>query len=74
MAMPRLSQHALNQMEARGVSQEDVRLALNRRSGDPVIANNGKIKVFGYATGGRILKLVLTPDQSEIITLAWPDE
>ncbi len=72
--MPHLSQHALNQMEARGVSQEDVRLALNRRSGVPVVANNGKIQVFGYATGGRILKLVLTPDQSEIITLAWPDE
>ena len=72
--MPRLSQHARNQMAARSVSDEDVRLALNRRSGPPVVANNGKIKVFGYATGGRILKLVLTPDQSEIITLAWPDE
>jgi hypothetical protein len=72
--MPRLSQHALNQMTARGVSPDDVRLALNRRSGVPVVGNNGKIKVFGYATGGRILKLVLTPDQSEIITVAWPDE
>ena len=72
--MPRLSQHARDQMAARGVTEEDVRQALNRRSGNPVVGNNGKIKVFGYATGGRILKLVLTPDQSEIITLAWPDE
>jgi len=24
--------------------------------------------------GNRILKIVLTPDQEEIITLAWPDE
>jgi hypothetical protein len=30
--------------------------------------------VLGYATRGRILKIVLTPDQEEIITLAWPDE
>ena len=30
--------------------------------------------VLGYAGGGRILKVVLTPDEEEIITLAWPDE
>jgi hypothetical protein len=72
--MPRLTQHALNQMKARGVSQDDVQQALNRRSGAPVVGSNGKIKVFGYATGGRILKLVLTPDEKQIITVAWPDE
>ncbi len=72
--MPRLSQHAKDQMTRRKVTEEDVRLALNRRSGDPTVGANGAIKVFGYATRGRILKLVLTPDQEEIITLAWPDE
>ena len=30
--------------------------------------------VLGYAIGGRILKVVLTPDQEEIVTVAWPDE
>jgi hypothetical protein len=53
---------------------EDIRRALNRRSGEPRVGNNGAIVVLGYATRGRILKIVLTPDQEEIITLAWPDE
>jgi hypothetical protein len=61
-------------MVEREISDEDVRLALNRRSGQPRVGNNGKIIVFGYANRGRILKVVLTPDQQEIITLAWPDE
>jgi hypothetical protein len=61
-------------MEARQITDEDVTLALSHRSGWPVPGNNGSIKVFGYATRGRILKLVLTPDQETIITLAWPDE
>jgi len=74
MPTPQFSRHARDQMIEPEITDEDVRLALNRRSGNPVIGNNGKIKVFGFATLGRILKLVLTPDQSEIITLAWPDE
>jgi hypothetical protein len=72
--MPRFSDHARDQMVEREISDEDVRLALNRRSGQPRVGNNGKIIVFGYANRGRILKVVLTPDQQEIITLAWPDE
>lgn len=61
-------------MAARGITAADVRSALNRRSGQPRVGNNGKIVMLGYATGGRILKMVLTPDQEEIVTLAWPDE
>lgn len=72
--MPRLSQHASDQMAARDITEEDVRLALNRRSGEPRVGNNGNIVVLGYAVRGRILKLVLTPDQETIVTLAWPDE
>ena len=72
--MPRLSKHAVDQMAARKITKADVRSALNRRSGQPRVGNNGKIVVLGYATRGRILKIVLTPDQEEIITLAWPDE
>ncbi len=60
-------------MVEREITDEDVTLALSR-SGQPVPGNNGKLKVFGYATRGRIVKLVLTPDQETIITLAWPDE
>ena len=72
--MHRLSKHARDQMVVRGITEEDVRTALNRRAGRPRVGNNGKIVVLGYAVGGRILKLVLTPDQEDIITLAWPDE
>lgn len=61
-------------MAARKITCADVRSALNRRSGQPRVGSNGKIVVFGFASRGRILKLVLTPDQEEIITLAWPDE
>jgi dienelactone hydrolase len=72
--MPRLSKHAEDRMEDRGITWADIRSALNRRSGQPRVGNNGKIAVFGYASGGRILKVVLTPDQEEIVTVAWPDE
>jgi hypothetical protein len=72
--MPRLSKHAEERMADRDISEEDIRRALNRRSGEPRVGNNGTIVVLGYATRGRILKVVLTPDQEEIITLAWPDE
>lgn len=72
--MPQFSQHARDQMRKRNITEEDVRLALSRRSGTPQIGTNGALKVFGYARQGRILKLVLTPDQETIITLAWPDE
>jgi dienelactone hydrolase len=72
--MPRLSKHARDRMAERGITDADVRSALNRRSGQPRVGSNGTIAVLGYASGGRILKLVLTPNQEEIITLAWPDE
>jgi Domain of unknown function (DUF4258) len=72
--MPRLTNHARDQMARRQITEEDVRSALNRRQGSPRVGSNGKIVIWGYARRGRILKVVLTPDQEEIITLAWPDE
>ena len=71
--MHKLSRHAKDRM-ATGITDADIQSALNRRSGEPRVGNNGNIVVFGYATGGRILKVVLTPDQETIVTLAWPDE
>ncbi len=61
-------------MADRGITEEDIRVALTRRSGQPRGRTNGAIQVLGYASGGRILKVVLTPDQEAIITVAWPDE
>lgn len=72
--MPRLSQHARDQMQARQVTEADIRSALNRNFGQPRVGSNGKIAILGYASRGRILKVVLTPDKQEIITVAWRDE
>ena len=72
--MPRLSDHAREQMQARSITEADIRSALNRSLGQPRVGSNGKIAVLGYASRGRILKVVLTPDQEEIITVAWRDE
>jgi len=72
--MPDYTEHARDQMALRKITDSDVESALRRRSGQPTVGNNGKLVVFGYAVGGRILKLVLTPDQKIIVTLAWPDE
>ena len=60
--------------EQRGISEQDIRLALARRSGRPRGADSGKIWVFGYATRGRILKVLLTHEQDVIVTAAWPHE
>jgi len=72
--MARLSKHAADRMAERDITEADVRSALNRRSGVPRVGNNGNVVVLGYASGGRILKVVLTPDRAEIVTVAWPDE
>jgi hypothetical protein len=61
-------------MTERQVTDADLRTALNRPSGSPRVGSNGKIVVLGYTGRGRILKVVLTPDREEIITVAWPDE
>lgn len=72
--MYRLSTHAKDQMAERKITDADIQSALNRTRGQPRVGSNGAIVVLGYATGGRILKIVLTPDRETIITLAWPDE
>jgi hypothetical protein len=73
-ATRRYTDHARDRMAERNISEADVESALRRRSGEARVGRNGKVVVFGYATAGRILKLVLTSDQKEVVTLAWPDE
>ncbi|WP_067471556.1 DUF4258 domain-containing protein [Actinomadura hibisca] len=69
-----LTGHALQRLEQRGITEEDVRQALRRRSGDPRATHTGCTWVFGYATGGRILKVLLAHDNETVVTAAWPDE
>lgn len=74
MNLPRLTLHAQQRMEKRKISADDIRSALNRRSGPPVSASTGKNWVFGYASQGRILKVLLSADLQTVITVAWRDE
>jgi hypothetical protein len=74
MNEPYLTWHVKQRCEQRGISEQDIRLALARRSGRPRAADSGKIWVFGYATRGRILKVLLTHEQDVIVTAAWPHE
>jgi hypothetical protein len=39
-----------------------------------VPASTGKNWVFGYASEGRILKVLLSADLQTVITVAWRDE
>jgi Domain of unknown function (DUF4258) len=72
--MPEWSDHARDRMEERDVTDEDVAQALKRRSGQPRPGNNGNIVVLGYGRRGRILRVVLTPDQQVIVSVMWLDD
>jgi hypothetical protein len=66
--------HALERMAERGVSEEEVELALRRRMrtrpGDP-----GTIWVDGYGTGNRVIPVcVRVADQKFVTTVGWPKE
>jgi hypothetical protein len=69
--MPELSQHALQRMRQRQIAHEDITMALKRRSGQPRPGDNGRIVILGYASQGRILRIVLTPDEQVIISVMW---
>lgn len=66
--------HARRRMRERNISETDVEAALNRRSGKPVPGDNGRTAVYGYAPGGRILKVVLQADGTTVHTVMAVDE
>jgi len=49
-------------MAQRNITEADVEAALKRSRDKPTAGDNGRIVVFGYAPGQRILKVVLTAD------------
>jgi hypothetical protein len=62
-------------MAKRAITEGDVERALRMRIGAPTPGEPGTIWVWGYAVGGRTLKVcVRTADQEFVITAAWPDE
>lgn len=68
---PELTHHAKMRFKRRGITEEDIRSALRRRIPPPRTADPGKVKVLGYASGGRILQVVLPIDESVIVTAYW---
>ena len=72
--MIRYDPHARDRMAERGVTEQDVELALrrprHRTPGPP-----GRIWIWGYAGSGRELKVgVSTSDQRYVTTVYWADE
>ena len=67
--MPIFGPHARKRMEERKITEDEVLAALKRRRGDPRPGDNGRIVVFGYGRGSRILKIVLAADEQEIVSV-----
>ena len=67
--MPTFWPHARNRMGERKITEDEVLAALKRRAGPPRPGDNGRIVVFGYGSGSRILKVVLTADEQEIVSV-----
>jgi Domain of unknown function (DUF4258) len=67
--MPTFLPHARKRMNERKITEEEVLAALKRRTGPPRPGDNGRIVVFGYGSGSRILKVVLTADEQEIVSV-----
>lgn len=67
--MPSFSRHARKRMKERKITEDEVLTALKRRSGPPRPGDNGRIVVLGYGRGSRILKIVLTADEQEIVSV-----
>jgi hypothetical protein len=56
-------------MRLRKITEEEVDAALRRRTGPPRPGDNGRVVVFGYGRGSRILKIVMTPDEQVIVSV-----
>jgi hypothetical protein len=66
--MPTYLPHARKRMRERKITEDEVTWALNHKTGPPRPGDNGRIVVFGYGSGSRILKIVLTADEQEIVS------
>jgi len=72
--MPSFSKHARMRMTERQITEDEVIRALNRPTRPPEPGDNGNIVVFGYGTGSRILKVVLTADAQVVVSVMAPGE
>jgi Domain of unknown function (DUF4258) len=63
--------HARQRMRERKITEEDVRCALARQTGNRP-GQPGTMWIEGHAVGGRILAVCVTlPDRRHVKTVAW---
>ncbi len=69
----KFSRHSLKRMSERGITEDDVRAALNRPVGNPEPANRGNIMITGLAMNRKLLCVVCyeEPDETLIISVYW---
>jgi hypothetical protein len=58
-------------MEQRGVTMVDIKSALSRPIGHPSPGDGGNLVVDGYASEGRVLRVILTADEGTVVTVMW---
>jgi Domain of unknown function (DUF4258) len=63
------STHARERMEERDITEDEVINALKRTTGPPRPGDRGNIVVYGYGSGSRILKIVLTSDRQTVVSV-----
>jgi hypothetical protein len=73
--MVRLTAHVRQRMTQRGITEADVVSALSKRMGGPQSGNRpSTMAIRGYATGGRLLKVIVSAaDEDVIVTAFWED-
>jgi hypothetical protein len=72
----KFTRHAREQMVKRGITEDDVKLALNRPIGDPFPGDLGNIRIDGRATKDRILSVVYPANSAEVVvvTVYWQQD
>lgn len=66
-----ISRHGRQRMEERGVTMADIASALSRPTGHPSPGDRGNLVVDGYASGRRLLRVILTADEATVVTVMW---
>jgi hypothetical protein len=71
MPKPILTQHVLERLIERDITEEQVDTALAREQ-YRTPGQAGTIWIHGLVDGGRTLKICVSTDMSRVITAAWP--
>ena len=69
--VPSISRHGRQRMEQRGVTLADIASALVRPIGRALPGDGGNLILDGYASEGRVLRVILTADQGTVVTVMW---